>query len=192
MNQGLNWIGAGVLAIGLLACGHKKKDTGETFFPALSFIQSQVAHVDTSLYFIRKIVSVDSLRSDTLYIRREAFRDEAKDFLSLPDLSASRYKDRYTENSQFDQSINRVLLTYTPADPEKEQIQREDVLIRRDPSGDKVTTIIIHSIVNTRDSLVEKRMLWQVDKSFQVTTMRQLPGQPEVVSTFKVIWNEDQ
>ena len=34
-------------------------------------------------------------------------------------------------------------------------------------------------------------MLWQVDKSFQVTTIRQLPGQKETTTTYKVIWSEE-
>ena len=33
-------------------------------------------------------------------------------------------------------------------------------------------------------------MLWKVDESFQVTTTKQLAGQPETTSTIKVIWNE--
>ena len=32
-----------------------------------------------------------------LYIHRENFRKEAKDFLSIPDISTSKYQERYTE-----------------------------------------------------------------------------------------------
>jgi hypothetical protein len=64
-------------------------------------------------------------------------------------------------------------------------------LIRPDPGGDKITSIIINSVNNSKDSSVQKRMLWQVDQSFQVITTRQLPGQPETISTIKVVWNEE-
>ena len=37
--------------------------------------------------------------------------------------------------------MNRVLLIYTPLNPEKEEIQRQEVLIKPDPSGDKVQTL---------------------------------------------------
>ena len=109
----------------------------------LSFIQSQVADIDTSLYSIRKIVYVDSIRTDTFYIHREDFRKEARDFLSVPDISASKFQDRYMEEKLVDEMLNRVQLTYLPLTPEKEEIQRQEVLIKPDPSGDKVTNIII-------------------------------------------------
>lgn len=182
---------AAIFSLGLIACKQKSKDTPEKLFPVLSFIQSQVAQVDTSLYAIRKIIPADSAGNDTLPMRREEFRNAARDFLSLPDLAAAEYAGRYAQSKQFDETINRVLLVYTPLNAEEEEVQREEVLIKPDGGGDKVTNIIIHSIANTKDSLVEKRLLWKVDKSFQVIITRQLPGQPETSSTFKVVWNED-
>ncbi|MEI9911255.1 MAG: hypothetical protein WDO71_17280 [Bacteroidota bacterium] len=181
------------ILLSFFACKSKKKEgpQKEKFFPVLSFIKSQVAHVDTSLYSIRKIIYVDSTRNDTVYYKREQFRDLAADFLSLPDLSSSKYEDRFKEEKQFDETLNRVIITYQPIDPGKEEIQRQEVLIQPDPSGDKVTSFIIDYFTNNKDSSVQKRMLWQVDKSFQVATMRQLPGQPETNSTLRVTWNED-
>ena len=151
-----------------------------------------MADIDTSLYSIRKLIYVDSLRTDTLYLHRENFREEAKEFLSVPDISASGYRDRYVEEKLFDETLNRVLLTYTPLNPEKEEIQRQEVLIKADPSGDKVTNIIINSMINTKDSSIQKKLLWKVDESFQMTITKQLAGQPETTSTVKVIWNADE
>lgn len=170
----------------------KEKDDREKFFPVLSFIQSQVADIDTSLYAIRKLVYVDSLRTDTFFIHRENFREEAKDFLSIPDISTSKYRDKYTEEKIFDETLNRVLITYTPLLPEKEEIQRQEVLIKPDPAGDKVTNIIINTVVNTKDSAVQKRLLWRMGESFQVTIIKQVAGQAETTSTSKLIWDEDE
>lgn len=172
------------------SCKEKEKQAKEKFFPVLSFLQSQVASIDTSLYSIRKVVYIDSLRTDTVYIHRENFRKEAQDFLTIPDISLSKYADRYNEEKIFDETLNRVLITYTPLNPEKEIIQRQEVLIKPDPSGDKVTNIIINSLQNSKDSLVQKKLMWKVDESFQVITNKQLPGQPENTSTVKVVWNE--
>ncbi len=174
------------------SCKQKEKVDKEKFFPVLSFLQSQVADIDTSLHSIYKLVYVDSLRADTFYIHRENFRKEAKDFLSIPDISVSKYQDRYTEEKIIDEMMNRVLLIYTPLNPEKEEIQRQEVLIKPDPTGDRVTNIIINSVVNTRDSAVQKRLLWKIGESFQVTTIKQIVGQPETTSTIKVVWNEDE
>lgn len=193
MHSGLKLIPALLLFLCAVSCKQKEKDPEEKFFPVLSFIKSQVAHVDTSLYTIRKIISIDSLTNDTIYLRREDFREAARDFLSLPDLYEKAYFKKYEEARQYDETLNRVIIDYTPLKPEKEIIQRQEVLIKPDvATGDKITNIIIHSISNTRDSLIQKRLLWQADKSFQVVITRQLPGQPETTSTYRVVWNEDE
>lgn len=173
------------------ACKAKKeKDPSEKFFPVIAYIKSEIADVDTSLYSIRKIVILDSLREDTIYLRREAFRDAAVDFLSLPDISTSKYDDRYVESKQFDESLNRATLVYTPVKPENEEIQRQEVLIA--PSGDQVKTIIVHSVTNNKDTTIEKRMFWSIHEQFQVTTIKQYKDDPEIISTYKVVWNEQE
>ena len=178
--------------LSFIACaGNEKEEKKEPFFPVLSYLKSQVADIDTSLYPIRKLVFVDSLRTDTIYLHRENFRQEAKDFLLVPDISSAAYRKRYIEEKLFDETLNRVLLTYTPVNPENEEIQRQEVLIKPDPSGDKVTNIIINSVINTRDSSVQKKLLWKVGESFQTTITKQLAGQPEKTSIVKVMWNED-
>ena len=175
----------------LLSCGSSEKKNEEGFFPILPILKSQVAQVDTTLNSIRQYIIADSSATDTVYVRREQFRELAKDFLDLPDISTKEFRKRYTETSQFDETLNRALFTYLPVRPEKELIQRQEVLIRPDPGGDQITSIIINTVNNTKDSAVQKRMLWQVDKSFQVTTTRQLVGQPETTTTVRVVWNEE-
>src|SRR6185295_9332188 len=167
-----------------LSCKRKKnaennQDQQESFFPVLSFIKSQVAHIDTSLYPIKKIVFTDSTHSDTFFVPREEFRNLAKDFLEIPDLTDKKYKDRYKEEKLFDETLNRVIITYKPQNPDKEELQKQEVLIAPDPSGDKVNSIIIDRVISNKDSFLQKNMLWRVDKSFQVTTTAQKSGQPE-------------
>ena len=174
------------------SCKQKEEKTGEKFFPAISFIKGQVAAMDTSLYSIFKLDFTDSARTDTSFIHREQFREIAKDFLAVPDIASSKYEERYKEEKLFDETLNRVMLTYTPVNPEKEQLQRQEVLIKPDPSGDKVTNIFIETSVSTKDTAVQKKLFWKVDESFQVTTTRQLAGQPEKTTTYKVVWGENE
>ncbi len=176
----------------MYAAGCRSKSPGEkrNHFPALSFIQSQVAHVDTSLYSIMKLVYRDSSDADTSYIRREEFRAAARDFLDIPDLTSSALSKRFTEQSNFDETLGRVMLTSYPVDREKEVLQRQEVLITPSAAGDEVNSIFIDLLFQNRDSVVQKRLLWRVDHSFQVTAIRQKPGQPEIISTTKIIWNE--
>lgn len=177
----------------ITACKQKEKKEEKKFISILSLIKKQVAHVDTSLYPIMKIVYTDSLHIDTTYIPREQFAEVAKEFLDIPDLSDKKVAKRYQESPAIhDELLNRVIITYTPVNPEKEEIIKQELLATPIPGADaKVNNIIIIREISTRDSFLKKKMLWQMDKSFQVITTSQKPGKPEVTTTTKVTWNED-
>lgn len=173
-------------------CKSKDKEPPKNFISVLSLIEKQVAHIDTSLYSIVKVETRDSLHSDTSYIKREDFRAVAKEFLEIPDLSDPKVAKRYKEENRYDELLNRVIITYTPLKPEKEEIQKQEILVTPNvASGDKVNNIIIERVINTRDGFLEKKMLWQTDKSFLITTTSQKPGEPEIITTTRVTWNED-
>ncbi|MET0637292.1 MAG: hypothetical protein ABWZ25_14775 [Chitinophagaceae bacterium] len=176
----------------LLSCREKTSERGESFFPVLSFLNSQVAMVDTSLYPILKLTPRDSAGADTTYIHREQFRSVSSEFLAIPDISAEKFRDRYRESKQFDQGLNLVILTYEAIKPAEELLQSEQVTIQPGIGGDKVKNIIINTYSHSKDSSVQKRMLWNADESFQVSTIKQFPGQPETTSSYKVTWNEHE
>lgn len=186
-----------VLLVGFIiavsACRQKKQEEDKKFISVLSLIKKQVAHVDTSLYSIMKVVYIDSLHSDTSYIPREEFEITAKDFLDIPDLSDQKVAKRYREEpARYDELLNRVIITYTPLNPIEEEIKSQELLVTPDPAaGDKVNNIIIIREISNRDSFLQRKMLWQMDKSFQVITTSQKPGKPEITITTKVSWNED-
>ncbi|MFZ1260655.1 MAG: hypothetical protein WAQ93_09255, partial [Chitinophagaceae bacterium] len=148
--------------------------------------------VDSSLYSIMKVVYTDSLNIDTSYIPREQFAEVAKEFLDIPDLSDKKVAKRYKEEpAVHDEMMNRVIITYTPINPDKEEIKRQELLATPIPGEDaRVNNIIIIREISNRDSFLQKKMLWQLDKSFQVVTTSQKPGKPEISTTTKVIWNE--
>ncbi len=176
----------------LVSCSDdKEKPPPPKLFPVISYIKSQVAHVDTSLYPIMKITQIGDA-FDTVFYKREEFKDLAREFTNLPDLTDSDYDGRYTKESTFDETMGVLIITMLPLEPNEENIQRQEVVIRPDPSGDRVSSIIINHVVNNRDSSVLKRMLWVVDESFQVTTIRQLKAQPEMTTTYRVVWNEPE
>ncbi len=175
------------------ACKQKKKEDVKHFISVLSLIKKQVAHIDTSLYAIMKVVYKDSLHSDTTYIPREQFEAVAREFLDIPDLADEKVAARYKEDPvTHDEMLNRVIITYLPVNPEKEEVKRQEILATPIPGEDaKVNNIIIIREINNRDSFVQKKMLWQMDKSFQVVTTSQQPGKPEIIITTRVSWNED-
>lgn len=181
-----------IFLIFLAACKDKKKqDDGEgQFFPVLSFLKGQAKHIDTSLYRIVKIETVDST-STTSYIKREDFKHYAKDFLELPDISADKWKDDYEETKMFDDALNNVILTYTTTDRDNE-VRREDVMLEpTNASGNsEVKTVIINKIKSDGDSTVEKNMVWYVNKRFTIITKVEKANQPEKIRKLEVIWND--
>jgi len=175
-------------------CGNDKKKNDEkntdAVTPALSFIKSQVAEIDTSLFVIKKIYIIDSLHADTTDIHRNDFRALAKDFLEIPDISTKKYKDLYSESKNYYSDLNLVSLITLPKDPSTAEIQKQELLITPDSEGGKMKTIIIDREWANRDSSVIKKMLWQVGEYFQVLTIKQLAGQPETKQILKVVWND--
>lgn len=55
----------------------------------------------------------------------------------------------------------------------------------------KVTNIIIEKIKNNKEGFWGQKMLWRTDKSFIIVTTTQKPGEPEKITTLKVVWNEE-
>lgn len=172
----------------LFSCKEKKKND---FFPVLSFLQSQVKHVDTSVYNIQKIVPLTDSTADTTSIPREQFRAEAADFLSIPDLTNGRFTDKYEQREGFEQEINRAILSYYPKPGSKNlEIIRQDVVIIPTPSGnDQVRTLFIDLIKEYKDSTVLKKLFWTTDESFKVLSIVQKTGQPDRISQKELVWN---
>jgi ABC-type uncharacterized transport system auxiliary subunit len=189
----MNKLLAGLICIACLTgCKAKKKNTDDEskFFPVLSFIKGQVKNIDTSLYRIVKVETIDSA-STTTYIKREEFQKYAKDFLDLPDISSEKWMDDYEETKMFDDVLNNVILTYTTTKPDNE-VRREDVMLEpTNASGNsEVKNIIINTLQSNNDSTIEKNMVWYVNKRFTVVTKIQKSNRPEKIKKLELIWND--
>jgi hypothetical protein len=170
----------------------EKKDENQNLkvTPVLSFIQGQVAQIDTSLFAIKRIEILDSLHSDTIDISRNEFRAQAKDFLDIQDISLEQYKGQYEESQTYDQDLKLISLLTLPKSPSSSDIQKQEVIITPDTQGGKIKTIYIDRERSNKDSSVIKKMTWQVDEYFQVLTLKQLPGKPETTHILKVTWKD--
>ncbi|HVG15244.1 MAG TPA: hypothetical protein VM935_09790 [Chitinophagaceae bacterium] len=183
----IKWLPIIIVSTLLFSCKSKKStDEPVDIFPALQFIKSQVAHVDTSVYRIIKIVKTDSL-IDTSYINRERFKAEAKDFLSIPDIASGDLKDDYVETKLYDKDLDQVSLSYMPKG--KAEITRQEVLIKSSADGDKVTSIYINRTTSAGGTTTQKIMFWQIDKSFRIVTITGHNKEPEKTVTVDVVWN---
>ena len=160
----------------------------EPYFPIKSYIQSQIAHVDTSVYGIRRIETQNN-RSDTTFIRREDFKEQAKDFLEIPDITKKKWKNDYKEEKTFDEGLQLATISYWPKEEDAE-IRRQEVIIKPNAAeGDQVQTIYIERLFEEGSSTIQQKMLWEVNKWFRIVTITQKPNQPEQIRTLQVIWN---
>lgn len=186
---------AGSAIILLFSCKAKKKTDGKGYVSITSIIQKEAEHVDTSLYAIYKVVSTDSTHQDTTYIPREKFKEAAKEFLSLPDFSDPAVASRFTEENRYDSLMDRIILTYTPVDPKKEDINKVELIVSTEIMSDgnnKITNIIIDKGKSDRNGAYSTQMLWIIGKKFLITHSTQKPAEPEKTTITKVVWNDDE
>jgi len=172
-----------------MSCRQKKNDV----FPALDFIKGQVAHVDTSLYSIIRLIPITDSTYDTTYIKREDFKNAAKDFLETPDIS-KKFGGKYTEERMMNNELGLVVFIATTKDEDLE-VRRQEVRIKPDESGgsnDQIKSVYIEKVKNNNDSSVTKRMTWYTDNRFQVVTITQRKNEKEKSSVMEVIWNNQE
>lgn len=173
----------------LFSCKEQsKEEPKEPFFPVRSYLQSQVAHVDSSMYRIIKITMVNG-KKDTAFIQRQDFKKLAKDFIDLPDIAQKSLRDDYTETQIYDEEMQTAVLNYLPVDEDGE-IRRQDVFITPDANGDKVKTIFIERLKEENDKPVRKLLTWEVDRRFKIVTISEQNTKNEKIETVEVVWTE--
>ena len=165
------------------SCKAKKNDV----FPAIDFIKSQIANVDTSVYPILKLIPLTDSTNDTIYLKREDFKVLAKDFVETPDISKD-FGGKYTEQRMMNNELGLAVFIATPKD-ENLEVRRQEVRIFPDPPNDKVKSIYIEKFSSNKDSSVMKRMTWYTDRKFQIVTITQKKD-GERTSVVNVVWND--
>jgi len=161
----------------------------EPYFPIKSYIESQIAHVDTSLYTIQRIETQNN-RSDTTVIPREEFKKQAQDFLEIPDITKNKWRDDYEEFKTFDEDLQSAIISYRSKEGDAE-VRRQEVIIKPNAAeGDQVKTIFIDRNFEEGSSSIQQKLLWEVNKWFRIVTITQKPNQPEQIKTVQVIWKE--
>jgi hypothetical protein len=174
----------------IAGCSNKKKNDNRdiSFFPVKSFIKSQISHVDTSVYTIIKIETTNGVR-DTTYIKREEFSKYANEFLTTPDIASEDLRNDYKETNLYDELLEKAIINYTTTDKEAE-VQRVEIIVSPSTGdGDKVESIFIDRLINNNKKTITKRMLWEVDKRYRISTIS-TDGKTEKVHTIDVIWND--
>jgi len=176
-----------LIAIFFAACNEKKETKQEPPISALSIIKGQVNDLDTSLYSIIKYETVDNI-IDTVYLRREEVRKFATPFLTLPEIADKNYYKNYTEERLIDAQQETLNITST-AKNENAEIQKQIIIIGlADISSGKVQSIFIDRYIPLKDSTVEQKLLWEIDRYFSIGSIIEKENQPEKTRLTKVVW----
>lgn len=171
----------------ICACKSKNKPADEFPISAVSIIKGQIRHLDTSLYQFTRYETINS-RTDTGFIRREEATRLAADFLTLPDITQKDYPAEYSEERLIDAGRNALSITAT-AKKENAEIQKQIIIINLDNAASgNVNSIFIDRFIQVKDSSIEQKLFWEVDKFFQVGNIIQVKNQPEISKLIKVAW----
>ena len=176
-----------LIAIFFAACKEKKETKQEPPISALSIIKGQLNSLDTSLYSIIKYEKTDNI-TDTVYLKRDEVRKFAAPFLTLPEISDKEYYENYTEERLIDAQQETLNITST-AKNENAEIQKQIMVITlADVSSGKVQSIFIDRYIPSKDSTIEQKLFWEVDKYFSIGRIIEKENQPDKTHFTKVTW----
>lgn len=172
----------------LSACTNKVKENDTSgFFPILSYVKSQARQLDTSLFRITKIETVNG-RSDSTIIHRNDVKKYTADFINIPDVTDSTDGIMYHETKNFDQQMGLVFMSYITKDPDARVIKQDITILPSLGETDQVRTIYIEKIEDGGD--IEKKMLWDVGRHFNIRTITHHENAADEVHDLKIVWQD--
>lgn len=154
------------------------------FFQVVDFIQSDIAEVNKTPYFIYK-KEVNNSKKDSTAINTETFKQLASGFLK-PNINEEKLKPEYRENIFADQTTKSITFNYTTLNKSLE-VQNVDVLM--DENGQKVKRIFIRKFFDYADSSAIEQLTWKPGESFQINRSVLKPDNTETTRQMSVVWN---
>lgn len=186
-----NYFTISVLIVILFAACKEKKESPEKEdkpISVLSIIKGQLNHLDTSLYQLTKYETINNT-IDSVYLKREEIRKFAAPFLSLPEIADKEYYNKYTEDKLIDAQQETLSITSTLKDSVDAEIQKQIVIIDiADISNGKIKSIYIDRYITSRDSSMQQKLFWEVDKYFSIGNIIEKENQPDKTQTIKITW----
>lgn len=156
-------------------------------FPVKSFFAGQIHLVDSLQLPVFKYMVHDN-KTDSVLISLNEFKILANEFME-PDINLPSLSRYYKETGFADQSIPSVTFNYSTKNKDLE-LQRMDIVINPNPVlNDKVKSIYIEKITNSKDASILKKLYWKANKHFQIITFTQSGNQQAAISRLKVVWD---
>lgn len=169
------------------SCKGKKEANQEPPISAISIIKGQLKKLDSALYSISKYETSENV-TDSTYLKREDVRKFAAPFLSLPEIADKKYYNNYTEERLIDAQQETLNITST-AKNENAEVQKQIIVITlADVSSGKVQSIFIDRYLPSKDSTIEQKLFWEIDKYFSIGSIIEKENQPDKTHFTKVAW----
>lgn len=185
-----------ILALAFNACQEaekqrsteEKQETNETkaYIPVTDYIKTEIRALDSTPTGILKRINYKN-GTDSVFINPDEFKQLAQAFLP-PELDKGRFERSFTESSFIDQTTESLTFTYESVD-NTSAIRRVDVLLAPSLEVDKIKSVYIEKMFAVGDTAVEQKMYWKAGESFQITTLKSVPGHSPDVHQLKVIWD---
>lgn len=176
----------------MLSCKAKKikpEVPAADFFPVKSYLQGQLAQLDTSSSSFYKVETINGL-ADTTTIRNRDVKGYAASFTNIPDISAADTKNDYSIDHLYDDMLEAFVFTFTTK--ENHPIKREDVVLDpqlNEQGKNDITSVFVQMAEMRKDTSVQKNLLWQANKNFKIITTTEAPNLPVQTKTIQIFWN---
>lgn len=156
------------------------------FFQVTQYLQSQIAEVNKTPYFIYEVVFRNG-KKDSSAINTAVFNKISQQFLK-PDINDTAFKKNYKESIFHDQTTKSFTISYTSSDKQL-SLQNVDILLQED--GETVKRIFMRKFFSYPDSTAIEELSWKPNESFQINRLVQKEdNNKETTYETRVVWNE--
>lgn len=182
-----------ILTIIAVSCNNRSETSKEitydndslTFYPIRDYLQTQIADVVRTPYFIYRLTVQDGKR-DSVVISSAEFSSLTTPFTAW-NIDSPGVKKYYREDAFNDASTNSITFSYTTRN-KKLPLQQADVLL--EPETQKVKRVFLQVVQSNNDTIIIYKLGWKADKSCTIAKSI-LPGKDhELTSHTTVVWNE--
>ena len=184
----------GLLFIAFCSCKQKPAAIAEqaieakdtiTFYPITDFISQQLAHIDSTPYFLYRIRFTDG-KKDSTTIDKKIFDSLAATFTRF-NISDSTIQKKYTETIFNDQSTDSYTMSYRTTDGSL-PLQSVDVLLNRDNQQVKRIFWVIR--YTKEGNAITEKAGWKANRNFYINRTIQQPDGKETAEQNTVVWND--
>lgn len=176
-----------VLGILFSACKNEKKEH-KNYIDVSGYLRGQLAYFDTVPFGFVRVKLMDSIATDTQYLRKEDVAKIVKPFLT-GSLKKDAFEDRYSESTFADATIGKITITYT-AQKSDEPVQR--IVVYVTPGKEVIEKVYLTRAETNGDSTLTQQLLWKHNQSLMLITSVTKKDQTETTVTEKIAWDEEQ